>query len=86
MYSLKNILGVYLIEYFWAKNYIFGGFWVNKCDKLPVFGAIFVYFGQHGAYLPPLTPSTTTPAQGLPPPIVGVPSSFWAAFKISGSF
>jgi hypothetical protein len=37
-----------------------------KCKKPPVFGAIFVYLGQLGAYLPPLTPSTTTPCPGTP--------------------
>jgi hypothetical protein len=33
----------------------------------PVFGTIFEYFSRLGAYLPPLTPSTTTPCLGTPP-------------------
>jgi hypothetical protein len=77
MYSpKKNILGVFIINYFFAKTSIFGNFYAKECRKLPVYGAVFVYFGRLGPYLPPLTHSTTAPCQGTPPPIVGAPSSF----------
>jgi hypothetical protein len=40
MYTSKNILGVYLIKYFWAKNSIFSNYLAKKCRKPPVFGAV----------------------------------------------
>jgi hypothetical protein len=45
----------------------FWQFLSHKGAKLPVFGTILVIFGQLGAYMPPLTPSTTTPCPGTPP-------------------
>jgi hypothetical protein len=33
----------------------------------PFFDAVLVYFGRQGAYLPQLTPSTTTACPGTPP-------------------
>jgi hypothetical protein len=62
----KNISKVYLIKYLWKENGIFGNFYVNNFRQRPVFGAIFVYFENHGGLLPPLTPSTTTPCLGNP--------------------
>jgi hypothetical protein len=54
-----------------VKNGVFGDFEVKKCRKLPVM-ALFLYISGGGeAYLPPLTPSTTNPAQALPLLIVG---------------
>jgi hypothetical protein len=73
---LKELLGRISCYVFFAKNSVFRLF-LSLTVKSPVFGAIFVYFGQLGAYLPPLTPSTTTPCLGTPPPPkVGAPSSF----------
>jgi hypothetical protein len=40
MYTSKNILGVYLIKYFLAKNSIFSNYLAKKCRKPPVFGAV----------------------------------------------
>ncbi len=44
MYSSKNVMGVYFVNYLKVKNSIFGIFKVNKCEKL----ASFVLF----SYLP----------------------------------
>jgi hypothetical protein len=38
------------------------------------------------SYLTSLTPSTTIPAQAIPPPIVGATSSSCAALMVSSSF
>jgi hypothetical protein len=45
----------------------FEQFLSHKVRETPVFGAVFVIFGRLGAYLPPLTPSTTTPCPGTTP-------------------
>jgi hypothetical protein len=75
MFSSKNILDVFLIKYFCAKNGIFGDFLPKKCGQPSVFSAVFVYFGWLWAYLPQ-TPCTTTPFPGTSTPMVGAPSRF----------
>jgi hypothetical protein len=64
-------LEVYLIKYISVKNGVFGNFEVKKCRKPPILAPYLYISGGGEAYLPPLTPSTTTPAQALPLPIVG---------------
>jgi hypothetical protein len=68
MYPSKNILGVYLPVYTVVplrKKTSFSA--IFKCGKPPVFGAFLYIFGSLGAYLPPLTPSSTTRCPGTPP-------------------
>jgi hypothetical protein len=54
-----------------VKNGVFVDFEVKKCRKLPVLAPFLYILGGGEAYLPPLTPSTTTPAQALPLSIIG---------------
>jgi hypothetical protein len=67
MSSSKNILGLYLVKYFEIKKNLFSDFQINKCGKSPVIFAVSYIPGSLGAYLPPLTPSTTTSCPGIPP-------------------
>jgi hypothetical protein len=46
--SKKNILGVFIINYFLANTSVFGNFYAKECGKLPVYSAVFVYFGRLG--------------------------------------
>jgi hypothetical protein len=50
------------------------------------FGAILYISGSLEGLLDFFDPSTTTPGQALPLPIVGAPNSFWAALTVSSSF
>jgi hypothetical protein len=72
----KNILGVYLNKYFSAKMAFSVICKPKNVLNCLFFCAVFVIFGRLGVYLPPLTPSTTTPFPGTPPLIVSTPSSF----------
>jgi hypothetical protein len=56
MYSLKTYFKVLL-----SKKQHFWGFLSQKVQETACFRRRFVIFGRPGAYLPPLTPSTTTP-------------------------
>jgi hypothetical protein len=61
---------------FWMKQEL-GQVRIFQPIKSTFFGTVFVIFGRLGVYLPPVTPSTTTPCPGIPPPPanVGAPSS-----------
>jgi hypothetical protein len=71
MYSSKNILGDILLGTF-EQNTVFSAICKPNSAGNRLFLALFLYIPTGmGAYMPPLIPSTPTPAWALPPPIVG---------------
>jgi hypothetical protein len=64
MYSSKIFWEYILKSTFELKN---GVFLSKKVQESTRFGVIFVYFNWLRAYLPPLTPSTTTRCPSSPP-------------------
>jgi hypothetical protein len=76
MYSSKTSWEYILLSSSERKMAFLAIFKPTSAGNRPFFGAVLVYIGWLGAYLNPLTPSTTTLCKALPPPIVSAPSSF----------
>jgi hypothetical protein len=48
----RTFLSIYFKAILW-ENGVFRDFYVNRYGKLPIYGALFVYTGQLGAYVTP---------------------------------
>jgi hypothetical protein len=66
IYSLKKSFKYDLFSNF-AEIEVFLAIFKLMCQKLQVFGAVFIHFGWLEGYLPLLTPSTATFCPGIPP-------------------
>ncbi len=85
MYSWKNVLELYLINYFWAKNGVYSDFKPKSAGNRLFLARFCIFLLAEGLFAS-FTSSTTIPCLGAPPPIVSAPGSFWAAFTVSSYF